>query len=80
VKRVADSRFAYQALEDWGGSATVLEELNDPLMVLGRFTSLEGSQISASAKFWIPLARIEPIFSGRKLTNHDALHGLADLK
>ena len=61
------------------GSPTSEHQALVPLEILHRvFVSLGGGarserpEIAASSGLWVLLARIEPVFAGGKLANHDA--------
>ena len=47
-----------------------LEELNGPLVLFGAGARSKGSEISAPARLWIDLPRIQAIVSGFEFTNH----------
>jgi hypothetical protein len=50
-----------------------LEELHGALVLLRRGTARKRAEIAPPAGLRIFLSRIEPVFAGRELANHDGL-------
>jgi hypothetical protein len=51
----------------------VFEELDGPLVFLGRAARLERAKVSPAAAFGVDFARVETIFSGLQFADHDIL-------